>query len=187
MESISVTKIKYGRHNGLACQQMRLNGRLTSQSSPGKSPRATVSTARPPNSVDHYVNMKENDTLSDKTPAKAGRVSEIGNGPVTTKYSANVSSSMSVTDSETTVVALADVLGRDVDGDRVVPDTATATVHELTDDVLEVSRNGHTFTIEIGLGSIAEVTLVDGRRPECVPDWLAAVVSEREDVSEVTL
>ena len=110
-----------------------------------------------------------------------------GNGPISAKSVGDVSDTMSVTDSETTVVALADVLGRDADGDRVVPETATATVHELTDDVLEVSRNGHTFTVEIGLRGIAEVTLVDGRRPECVPGWLAAVVRERDDVAEVTL
>jgi len=93
---------------------------------------------------------------------------------------ANQLEDMAITNADTTTIALAEI-------GCEVPDGTTVDVIQRAGDVLEVTRNGHTFTVEIGLGRVAEVTLRNKTRPERVPDWLAALLKTRFDVREVRL
>ena len=121
------------------------------------------------------------DTAHDyKTPANTdwGSSSVIGkNGtdPAALKGRGDVQSSVRVTESDTTdapvTIPVAD--GPDVD---VVP---------VSPDVFEIVRAGDRLTLEVGWRN-AEVTVINGRRPTAVPEWLAEF-SERLGLDEVTV
>ena len=123
----------------------------------------------------------EHDTAHDyKTPANtdwdsSSVIGRYGTGPAALKGHADVSGDVTVTDSETTdapvTIPVAD--GPDVD---VVP---------VSPDVFEIVRAGDRLTLEVGWRD-AELTVINGRRPTAVPEWLAEFAI-RLGLDEVTV
>ena len=145
-------------------------------------PTRETDTARDHKSTANTIG--DNDCLHEWVESENRAPAEGGTGgsyPPLAKWPGDVQTIMAITTNDTTTtIALADV------GCETPPES-TVTINELTDDVLEVTRNGHTFTVEIGLGDIAEVTLRNKTRPERVPDWIVAVATSEYDVREVRL
>ena len=106
-----------------------------------------------------------------------GSYSDIGNGngPAALKSRVDISGNVSIIEFEITdervTIPVAD--GPDVD---VVP---------RSPDVFELERAGERLTLEVGWRN-AELTVVNGRRPTAVPEWLAEF-SERLGLDEVTV